>query len=446
MLQTYDEDGNVINTYTYGLQRIDSKGEITETYLYDGRGSVVGSVNENNQFVSYSYTAYGELMPDSPTPNVYGYNAEATDYETGLQYLRARYYDTSVQRFVQEDDYRGDYTSPASLNRYVYVQGNPVMRIDPSGYKEVVEGPVVIPDFVFDRKLRSVENFINGGLEDVYIPDSKLDRVEDIVNDSLTNINGDFGTFNDENKKTEGGIQTPNGILYPDNTFIDNDGNTYYCGPDAYDSLDGSDVSAIETSFPDEFLKLYANIKELREWIFQLEETVKENNERISILEGEIEGLEKDVERTYTPPTALDVFIALGYTTICVGTIILTVAAAFTIGAAPPAGTVAFMAVLGIDAEVWASTIDAWGTVGYQTDEYKAYKKALKEKKGERNTLQYENLLITSEKNTLKGTKREAREELEDLYTIIENKFPGMLDIYEKYLRGNSSTTIKPLD
>jgi len=140
MLQTYDEDGNTINTYTYGLQRIDSKGEVNETYLYDGRGSVVGSANENNEFVSYSYTAYGNLMPDSPTPNVFGYNGEATDYSTGLQYLRARYYDTTVQRFVQEDDYRGDYTNPASMNRYAYVHSNPVMGIDPSGYDATVNG------------------------------------------------------------------------------------------------------------------------------------------------------------------------------------------------------------------------------------------------------------------------------------------------------------------
>ncbi|MBN2878409.1 MAG: hypothetical protein JXN65_02155 [Clostridia bacterium] len=61
-------------------------------------------------------------MPDSPTPNLLGYNAEATDYSTGLQYLRARYYDTGLQRFVQEDDYRGDFTEPQTMNRwYIYV-------------------------------------------------------------------------------------------------------------------------------------------------------------------------------------------------------------------------------------------------------------------------------------------------------------------------------------
>jgi len=36
-------------------------------------------------------------MQDSPEPNVFGHNGEATDYSTGLQYLRARYYDTGIQ-------------------------------------------------------------------------------------------------------------------------------------------------------------------------------------------------------------------------------------------------------------------------------------------------------------------------------------------------------------
>jgi len=134
VLQTYDIDGKVINTYTYGVQRINSEGQDDETYLYDDRGSVVGTINQDNILTSYAYTAYGELMPKSPKPKVFGYNAEATDLTTGIQYLRARYYDTTINRFFQEDDYRGDFAEPITLHRYIYVGNNPVNRIDPSGY------------------------------------------------------------------------------------------------------------------------------------------------------------------------------------------------------------------------------------------------------------------------------------------------------------------------
>ena len=35
---------------------------------------------------------------------------------------------------MQEDDYRGDFTEPATMNRYIYVGNNPVMRVDPRGH------------------------------------------------------------------------------------------------------------------------------------------------------------------------------------------------------------------------------------------------------------------------------------------------------------------------
>ncbi|MEX1377213.1 MAG: hypothetical protein AB1Z23_07030 [Eubacteriales bacterium] len=49
------------------------------------------------------------------TMEVMHYNADATDYSTCLQYLRARYYSTDSQRFIQEDDYKGRFTRPASI-------------------------------------------------------------------------------------------------------------------------------------------------------------------------------------------------------------------------------------------------------------------------------------------------------------------------------------------
>jgi len=204
VLQTYDQDGNTINTYTYGLQRIDSKGQTNETYLYDGRGSVVGAVDNSNQFVSYSYTAYGELMPSSPTPNVFGYNGEATDFETGLQYLRARYYDATISRFFQEDDYRGKKSLPKTLNRYIYAVDSPIRYDDPSGHRAVDDESMVVPEFVFDKKLRSVENYINDSLENIYTPDPKMNRVEEVVNDSLSNIDGNFSDRNISNPSGAG--------------------------------------------------------------------------------------------------------------------------------------------------------------------------------------------------------------------------------------------------
>ena len=50
-------------------------------------------------------------------------------YLTGLYYLRARYYNTGIGRFTQEDVIYNE-----GLNLYAYCSSNPVMYVDSSGY------------------------------------------------------------------------------------------------------------------------------------------------------------------------------------------------------------------------------------------------------------------------------------------------------------------------
>ena len=67
------------------------------------------------------------------TGNPFAYNGEARD-DTGLDYLRARYYDSQGGTFLTEDSYPGEDTDPLSQNLYSYVQNNPVNYTDPSGH------------------------------------------------------------------------------------------------------------------------------------------------------------------------------------------------------------------------------------------------------------------------------------------------------------------------
>ena len=53
--------------------------------------------------------------------------------DSGLLYMRQRYYDTDIKRFINQDVLTGDTTESQSLNRYAYVQGNPINYNDPFG-------------------------------------------------------------------------------------------------------------------------------------------------------------------------------------------------------------------------------------------------------------------------------------------------------------------------
>jgi hypothetical protein len=50
-----------------------------------------------------------------------------------MYYLRARYYDPAVGRFLTSDPHQGNPQSPQSLNKYAYVENDPVNNTDPRG-------------------------------------------------------------------------------------------------------------------------------------------------------------------------------------------------------------------------------------------------------------------------------------------------------------------------
>ena len=71
---------------------------------------------------STSYHLYGARKTSTDTTgNLFANNGEARD-DSGLDYLRARYYDSQGGTFLTEDSYPGEATDPLSQNRYSYVQ------------------------------------------------------------------------------------------------------------------------------------------------------------------------------------------------------------------------------------------------------------------------------------------------------------------------------------
>ena len=141
VLAEYGADEKVRQAYTYGENGIGErvsvdKSEESSYYLYDGRNSVTGILTENaNLTNSYQYDPYGNLTSGTADGvNYYGYNGESTNAKTGLQYLRARYYDAENGTFTTEDSDLGTTENPLTRNRYDYTTNNPLNYSDPTGH------------------------------------------------------------------------------------------------------------------------------------------------------------------------------------------------------------------------------------------------------------------------------------------------------------------------
>ena len=104
-------------------------------YIYNAHGDVVGLVNEAGTVVNtYEYTPWGEIRSETETvDNPIKYAGEYYDDELDMYYLRARYYNPQIGRFISRDILEGDISSPLDMNRYVYCRNNPIKYVDPSG-------------------------------------------------------------------------------------------------------------------------------------------------------------------------------------------------------------------------------------------------------------------------------------------------------------------------
>ena len=131
-----DEGGNR-ETYVYAAERLTRHdGTHTTHYLADAQNSIRATSKESGTLLNRGhYTAYG--IPSHPAE--FGYTGEAYDSESGLLYLRARYYDSTTGRFLGMDPFFAIDESPKTLHRYAYVNNSPTEFIDPAGYLNLIE-------------------------------------------------------------------------------------------------------------------------------------------------------------------------------------------------------------------------------------------------------------------------------------------------------------------
>ena len=105
---------------------LDSYGFVVVRYYYDAWGN--HKVYNDSGVEITDTTHIGHLNPIR-------YRGYYYDTEFGLYYLKSRYYDPTVGRFISQDDVDyADYEAINGLNLYAYCMNNPIMYADPSGH------------------------------------------------------------------------------------------------------------------------------------------------------------------------------------------------------------------------------------------------------------------------------------------------------------------------
>lgn len=150
----YDASGNL-------LAEADSQNRITRYYIYghgllgmitsenasccyhfDGNGNTIALTDSLRNTVSgYAYDAFGTVVDQSeyiPQPYKFVGQHGVMAEPNGFHYMRARFYDPNVGRFISEDPLGFD---GGDLNLYAYVRNNPINFNDPSGLDWVKTGP-----------------------------------------------------------------------------------------------------------------------------------------------------------------------------------------------------------------------------------------------------------------------------------------------------------------
>jgi len=155
-IEQIDGSGNALYYYQ------DQLGSTRE--LADGSGHIAAT---------YRYDAYGNPLTRTGTATTpFGYAGEYTDAETGLQYLRARYYDPATSQFLTRDPLVATTGQP-----YAYAATDPLNLTDPSGLCDIAlpfagrvhvpgtaDDPYLCTDKAAQAVLTGLSNFNNSGL------------------------------------------------------------------------------------------------------------------------------------------------------------------------------------------------------------------------------------------------------------------------------------------
>jgi RHS repeat-associated protein len=121
-----------------------NNGTTTYYYLFDNIGSVIALTNSSGAIAqSFSYDPYGQVLTSSiSVDSRFKFAGGEYDTTTKLYHFGERFYEPQLGQWTQRDTYGGTFDAPVTLNRFLYVNGNPVNYVDPSGRKTCIKETV----------------------------------------------------------------------------------------------------------------------------------------------------------------------------------------------------------------------------------------------------------------------------------------------------------------
>jgi RHS repeat-associated protein len=181
LTQVLAETTNGVSTfYVPGLAQYNVGG-----WQYFGQnrlGSVRTLINPTGELLlARNYDPFGNVLAQGGVGSSgFGYTGEQTD-STGLVYLRARYYQPAVGRFLTPDSTVSNPFGSQDWNRYDYVGNNPVVYVDPSGRCRGLSGAAFDACAAVVMTTAAGVHQANEYREDIFFPDADTtfaDRLE----------------------------------------------------------------------------------------------------------------------------------------------------------------------------------------------------------------------------------------------------------------------------
>ena len=132
----YDENGEAFGIDINGKEYF---------YVKNAQNDVIAIVNSNNEtVVSYQHDSWGKLLSCEDTSendivsfiNPYTYRGYYYDSDTEMYFLKSRYYNPELHRFINADDSDILFCTPDDItdkHLFSYCDNNPICRIDTDG-------------------------------------------------------------------------------------------------------------------------------------------------------------------------------------------------------------------------------------------------------------------------------------------------------------------------